>query len=110
MSLLRLTSDRILSEFEGVVQSNRSFRLDGSVNVNIIHVEMLIKGTGTKRSEINLEKRPANKRSSIHIQNKDEMCLAWALVVLIAKIENDEQYLSMKKHRLEIYTKKLAYQ
>ena len=53
-----------MSEFEHVVQSNRSFRLGVSVNVNIIHVVMLIGGTGTKRSEINLEIHLAKKRSS----------------------------------------------
>ena len=67
--------------------------------MNIFHVGMPIGGTGTKRSEINLEKHLAKKRSIIRIQNKDEMCLARALVFSIAKIENDEQYLGIKNHR-----------
>ena len=40
-----------------------------------------------------------NKRSVIRIQNTDNICLARALVVAIAKIENDEQYKSiLNKH------------
>ncbi len=58
----------------------------------MIHVEMPHGGTGTKRSEINLEKHLAKKGSFSRIQNKDEVCLARALVVSIAKIENDTQY------------------
>ena len=50
---------------------------------------MPIGGTGTKRSEINLEKHLAKKGSVTRIQNKDDMCLARALVVSIAKIEKD---------------------
>ena len=48
-------------------------------------------GTGTKRSEINLEKHLINKRAIIRIQNTDEMCLARALVVAKAKLENDRR-------------------
>jgi hypothetical protein len=52
----RLTTERVLAEIERVIQSNHEFRLNDSVNVNLIHVEMPNGGTGTKRSEINLEK------------------------------------------------------
>jgi hypothetical protein len=57
-------------------------------------------GTGTKRSEINLEKHLAKKGSVIRIQNKDELCLARALVVSIAKIENDSRYKVIANHRM----------
>ena len=86
MRMESLTSERVLAEFERVVQSNRDFRLDASVNVNIIHVEMPNGGTGKKRSEINLEKHLTMTRSIARIENTDEICLARALVVAIAKI------------------------
>ena len=92
MALSRLTTERILAQIERVVQSNHEFRLNDSVKVNLVHVEMPNGGTGTKRSEINLEKHLAKKGSVIRIQNKDELCLARALVVSIAKIENDSRY------------------
>ena len=51
----RLTTERILAEVERVIQSNHEFRLNDSVHVNLIHVEMPNGGTGTKRIKINLE-------------------------------------------------------
>ena len=45
----KLTSERVLAEIERVVQSNHEFRLDDSVNVNVVHVEMPHWGTGKKR-------------------------------------------------------------
>ena len=62
-------------------------------------------GKGTKRSEINLEKHLINKRSIIRIQNKDELCLARALVVAKAKIDNDSQYKSIVDHRRSMQTR-----
>ena len=36
----KLTVDRILDEIGRVIQSNGAFKLDKSITVNIIHVEM----------------------------------------------------------------------
>ena len=66
------------------------------MNVNVIHVEMPQGGTGTKRSEINLEKHLTNKRTIVRIQNEDDLCLARALVVSIAKIEKDSRFKNYK--------------
>ena len=65
--------------------------------MNLVDVEMPNGGTGSKRSEINLEKHLTKKGSIIRIQNKDELCLARALVVSIAKIENDSRYKTISK-------------
>jgi hypothetical protein len=109
LSASRLTAERILAQIERVVQSNHEFRLNDSVNVNVIHVEMPQGGTGTKRSEINLEKHLVNKRSIVRVQNEDEICLARALVVSIAKIENDSRYKSIIDHRWPMQ-KRLAHE
>ena len=45
MSCERLTMDWILAEIERVNQSNGAFKLDKSITVNIIHVEMPYGGT-----------------------------------------------------------------
>ena len=84
LPLSRLTTEHVLAEIKRVIQSNREFRLNDSVQVNLIHVVMPNGGTGTKRSEINLEKHLAKKGSVIRIQNKDDMFRA--LVVSFAKI------------------------
>ena len=61
LPLSHLTTERILAEIERVVQFNREFRLNDSVQVNLSHVEMHNGGTGTKRSEINLKNHLAKK-------------------------------------------------
>ena len=85
----RLTTERILAEFQRVIQSNQEFRLNDTVDVNVIHVSMPSGGKGSKRSEINLEKHLEKKRSIVRIQNDDDLCMARALVVAKAKLDND---------------------
>ena len=99
MALSRLTTERVLAQIERVIQSNHEFRLIDSVEVNLVHVEMPNGGRGSKRFEINLEKHLINKKSIVRIQNKDDLCLARALVVSIAKIGNDSRYKSIVDHR-----------
>jgi hypothetical protein len=102
MALSHLTTERVLAQIERVIQSNHEFRLNDGVKVNLIHVEMPNGGTGTKRSEINLEKHLAKKGSIVRIQNKDDLCLARALVVSITKIENDRRYKVIANHRASL--------
>ena len=83
----RLTTERILAEFERVIQSNKEFRLNDVVDINVIHVSMPSGGKGSKRSEVNFKR----KKSIICIQNDDDLCMARALVVAKAKLENDPQ-------------------
>ena len=47
-----LTTERILAEFERVIQSNQEFRLNDAVEINVIHVSMPIGGRGNKRSAV----------------------------------------------------------
>ena len=101
----RLTTERVLAEFERVIQSNRHFHLNDSVDVNVVHVEMPHGGKGTKRSELNLEKHLTKKRSIIRIRNNDQLCLARALVVAKAKIDNDPQYTNIVNHRRAMQTR-----
>ena len=54
MTTERLTTERILAEFQRVIQSNQEFRFNDTVDVNVIHVSMPSGGKGSKRSEINL--------------------------------------------------------
>ena len=87
------------------VSTNREFRLNDSIQVNLIRVEMSNGGTRTKRNEINLEKHLINKRSIVRIQNKDDLCLARALVVSIAIIESDNRYKSIVDHPRSLQTR-----
>jgi hypothetical protein len=67
MALSHLTTERVLAKIEHVIQSNHEFRLNDSVKVNLVHVQMPNGGTGKKLSEINLEKHLAKKGSIICI-------------------------------------------
>ena len=58
-----LTTEPILADFERVIQSNKEFRLNDTVDVNVIHVSMPTGGKGSKRSGVNLEKHLQNKES-----------------------------------------------
>ncbi len=96
---------RVLAKFEKVIQSNRDFRLNDSVSVDVTTVEMPHGGKVTKRANINLEKHLTKKRSIILIQNKDELCLARASIVARAKIDNDPQYMSIVNHTRAMQTR-----
>ena len=92
MPLSRLTPERVFSQIERVVQSHQDFRLNESVIVDIVHIEMP-KGSGKrKRDNIDLESYLESKRSIVRIKNKDDLCLARALVVAIANIDKDSRY------------------
>ena len=92
--LEQLTTERVLAQVEKVVQSNEEFRLNDTVNIDIIRVEMP-QGSGrskVKRQVLNIRDYLRKKGSVITINNKDDLCLARALVVSIARIEKDPRY------------------
>ena len=94
MPLWQLTPERIFSQIERVIQSNQDFRLNDTVTVDIIHV-VGVRGSGRKRTVLNLDEYLHKKKCFITIQNNDDLCLARALVVAIAKIEKDPWYKSL---------------
>ena len=92
--LEELTTEKVLSHVEKVVQSNQEFRLNTTVNIDVIRVEMP-QGSGKsrlKRNIVNIRDYLKKKGSVITINNKDNLCLARALVVSIARIEKDPRY------------------
>ena len=93
-SLEELTTEKVLSQVEKVVQSNEEFRLNDTVNIDVIRVEMP-QGSGRsrlKRDIVNIRDYLKKKGSVITINNRDNLCLARALVVSIARIENDPRF------------------
>ena len=89
--LAQLTTERVFSQIERVIQSNRDFRLNDTVTVDIIRVEEP-QGGGRKRTTLNIREYLKEKGSVITINNNDSLCLARALVVAVARIENDPKY------------------
>ena len=70
--LEELTTERIFSHIEKVIQSNEDFRLN------------------------DIREYLKQKKSIISINNKDDFCLARALSVAIARIEKDPEYRQIK--------------
>ena len=93
-SLEELTTEKVFSQVEKVVQSNEEFRLNDTVNIDLIRVQMP-QGSGktkVRRQTWNIREYLQRKKSVIPINNKDDLCLARALTVSIARIENDPRY------------------
>ena len=97
MDVEQLTTERVFSQIERVIQSNRDFRLNDTVTVDIIHVEAPQGSGRSKRTTLNIREYLRKKGSVITIQNNDNLCLARALVVAVARIENDPSYTNLKK-------------
>ena len=94
MTVQQLTPERVFSQVERVIQSNRDFRLNDTVTVDIIHVEAP-QGSGKsrcKRGILDIREYLHKKKSIVTIKNNDNLCLARALVTAIAKIENAPNY------------------
>ena len=92
--LEELTTEKVFSQVEKVVQSNEEFRLNDGVNIDILRVEMP-QGSGKsnlRRTTYDLREYLKKKKSVICINNKDDTCLGRALVVGIARIEKDPRY------------------
>ena len=105
MDVLQLTPERVFSQIERVIQSNRDFRLNDTVVVDIVHVEAP-QGSGRKRTLLDIGEFLHKKRSVITIQNNDDLCLARALVTAIAKIEKDPKYNSLIQPRGKVQERK----
>ena len=95
----RLTTERVFSQIERVIQSNQEFRLNDTVTIDINHVKTP-EGRGKsklKRTTLNIREHLKEKKSIICINNTDDFCLARALAVSIARIENDPMYSHIRK-------------
>ena len=101
MTAEQLTPERIFSQFERVIQSNRDFRLNDTVTIDIIHVEAPQGSGRSKRTTLNIREYLHKKGSVITIKNNDNLCLARALVVAIAKIEKDPSYNDLRDSKNE---------
>ena len=106
LPLEELTTEKIFSQIERVIQSNEDFRLNDTVTVDIIHV-VAPEGRGkskVKRTTLNIREYLKKKGSVITINNTDNLCLARALSVAIARIEKDPKYDRIRKsgHHIQL--------
>ena len=97
MPLEQLTTEKVYAQIEKVVQSNQDFRLNDTVTIDINHVAMPEGSGRSKRTLPDIRDHLKSKGSIICINNFDDLCLARALVVGIANIENDPKYDQIRK-------------
>ena len=101
-ALEELTTEKVLSQVEKVVQSNDDFRLSDEVHIDILRVEMPQGSGRSRRTTYDLREYLKKKGSVICINNKDNYCLARALAVSIARIEKDPRYEQIRKSNRHI--------
>ena len=90
MPVEQLTPERIMYETEHVLQSHEDLHSNKTFDVNLIHV---VKPEGLKGKKIiNISKRLREKHCFIRILNKDELCVARAIVVGVARVKKDPRY------------------
>ena len=100
MPVERLTTERVYSALERVIQSNQEFRLNHTVIIDINHVLAPVGSGRKKRTTFDIDDYLHEKKSVVRIKNNnDDLCLARALVVARAKKENDPRYASIRDAR-----------
>ena len=97
LTVEQLNTERVFSQIERVIQSNQEFRLNDTVTIDINHVKTPQGSGKSKRTTFNIRDHLKEKKTIIRINNKDDFCLARALAVSIAKIENDPKYAQIRK-------------
>ena len=97
MAVERLSAERVYSQCERVIQSNQEFRLNDTVTIDINHVESPVGSGRKKRTTYNIDDYLDEKKCVVRIKNNDDLCLARALVVGIAKVDKDPRYKQIKR-------------
>ena len=107
MPVERLTTERVYSELERVIQSNQEFRLNDTVTIDLNHVVSPAgSGRKRKRTTYNIDDYLDEKNSVVRIKNKDDLCLARALVVARAKVDKDPRYNQVRDSRKPLQREK----
>ena len=106
MTVDDLTTERVFSQIERVIQSNQEFRLNDTVTIDINHVKTPEGRGKSKRTIFNIRDHLKEKKTIIRINNKDDFCLARALAVAIARIENDPKYKQITDSRKPLQREK----
>ena len=99
-----MNAERIMGEVQRVLQSNEQVSLQSGMQVHVVHVGMPQGGVASRKRKhhgFKLAKFLDNKKSVLHIQNKDSLCLARAIVTDIARQDKDPEWNSIRMGRKE---------
>ena len=78
----------VLHILTNLLNSNEDFLIDGTLEVNLIHVQRMQRGTSKKPWASHGEKIHKST-ATVEIKNQNSMCLAKAIVVGKAKDDKD---------------------
>ena len=84
----QLNVEAVLKAIMAVLNSNEEFLIDGNLKVHLIHVAMQMGGR-SKTAFDSFQTRLNKSPSIVKVKNKDNMCLARAIVIGKAKIDKD---------------------
>jgi len=92
----QLSGDVVWSVFEKVSQSNSRFNAMDPMDVTVHSVKMPAgSGRGIKTMGRQLSVMAHIKKSTVEVKTESN-CLAWALIIVIARVENDSNYKSYR--------------
>ena len=93
-----LPARRVLEMMSAILNSNESFQFDDSFHTEITVVETPSRGSGrVSLKNKSLESLIRRKKSIVEINNNDQLCAARALVTAKAKVDNDNNYNTIKR-------------
>jgi hypothetical protein len=86
----QLSAERITAVIAKTMQSKEEFCIDNQVEINVIVQPFFAGGRRHQHVQFtNIEGKIAAKRCVVQIQNRDTICMARALVVSKAKVDED---------------------
>ncbi|CAG0892384.1 unnamed protein product, partial [Darwinula stevensoni] len=88
-----MSPELILTTVTEHLQSNKELELNGSFTLDFLLVSYCQGGTGLRIINPEIDKKV--KRSIIQIKNEDDLCIARAIVVALAKINVDPKWKSI---------------
>ena len=80
----------VLQILTNLLNSNEDFLIDGTLEVNLIHVQRM-QGGRSKKPWASHGEKIHKSTATVEIKNKDNMCLARAIVVGKAKADKDQK-------------------
>jgi hypothetical protein len=87
------TVERITAIIGKTLQSNEDFHIDDELEINVVIQPRYAGGRRTTHVQFDtIEAKIAAKRCVVQIKNRDGLCMARALVVSKAKVDNDTAY------------------
>ena len=92
---IRINVEAILEAIKKVLNSNEEFLIDGFLEVNVVHVEAY-QGGARGKGFVDYQTKQKKSTAYIKIKNTDNMCMARAIVVSKAFVDNDPQYATIR--------------